>query len=53
MELIHKKIVLTTETIKSKLLGVDERAKNARSHLPRPQQQNKKNWLGKNTLQEH
>jgi site-specific recombinase XerD len=27
MELIHKKIALTTETIKSKLLGVDERAR--------------------------
>ncbi len=27
MELIHKKIVVTTETIKSKLLGVDERAR--------------------------
>ena len=27
MELIHKKIVITTETIKSKLLGVDERAR--------------------------
>ncbi|PZO27560.1 MAG: recombinase [Flavobacteriaceae bacterium] len=27
MELIHKKITVTTETIKSKLLGVDERAR--------------------------
>lgn len=27
MELIHKKIALTSETIKSKLLGVDERAR--------------------------
>ncbi|WP_396191855.1 site-specific integrase [Flavobacterium sp.] len=27
MELIHKKTVVTTETIKSKLLGVDERAR--------------------------
>ena len=27
MELIHKKITITTETIKSKLLGVDERAR--------------------------
>jgi len=27
MELIHKKIIVTTETIKSKLLGVDERAR--------------------------
>ena len=27
IELIHKKIALTTETIKSKLLGVDERAR--------------------------
>jgi site-specific recombinase XerD len=27
MELIHKKIAVTTETIKSKLLGVDERAR--------------------------
>ena len=27
MELIHKKIAITTETIKSKLLGVDERAR--------------------------
>lgn len=27
MELIHKKIVVTTETIKSKLFGVDERAR--------------------------
>jgi len=27
MELIHKKIVVTTETIKSKLLGVDERVR--------------------------
>ncbi|WP_140487135.1 site-specific integrase [Flavobacterium sp. GSA192] len=27
MELIHKKIALTTETIKSKLLGLDERAR--------------------------
>jgi site-specific recombinase XerD len=27
MELIHKKTVITTETIKSKLLGIDERAR--------------------------
>jgi site-specific recombinase XerD len=27
MELIHKKITVTTETIKSKLLGIDERAR--------------------------
>ena len=38
MQLIHKKVPITTETIKSKLLGVDE----ASPYLQRPQQQNKR-----------